>query len=155
MSTFSITYNQQHIGERTPEVRPINIRTFFLRHIHFLTSGAVNLNSRSSYLLTHSNRQNRLSLTQHARTHSEHSLLIFVSHNRQPLRREDESRVDQTVNIGCLLIDCNISASILYYRSSSSSSSSGGSGRRIISIASLNSSTTTYNVRTSALVHKG
>jgi hypothetical protein len=90
-----------------------------------------------------------LSLAEDAGANTEDAFLVFVAHDGQALGGDYEAGVDEAVDVGCFLVDREVSAWRKGYLSSSSSSSSGASGRRIISRASLGEGAGTYSVQTS------
>lgn len=143
-------YHQQNIGKRASEVCAVDIVALLLGHVDLLAPRAEDLHPRCSNFLAHTNRQGVLPLAQHPRTHPESTLYVLVPHYRETLRGNYISRMDESVDIGGLLVDGKVSKSHKQYLSSSSSSSSGGSGLSIISRASLNAGGSTYSGRTSA-----
>lgn len=100
-----IRYHQQNIGEGTSKVSSIYIMTFFLGHIHFLTSRTEDFNSGSSNFLAHSDRQNMLPFTEDPRADPEGAFEIFLSHHAKPLWRQNESGMNKPIQISCLLVN--------------------------------------------------
>lgn len=78
--TYHCNYHQQNVGKRTPEVCPINVVAFLLRHVHFLAFWAINFDSGGSNLLTHPYRQSGLPIAQNSRANSECCFIELLLH---------------------------------------------------------------------------
>lgn len=125
------------MGEGAAEVGPVDIVALLLGDVDFLAAGTVDLDARSPYLLAHADGEGGVAIAEDAGADPEGPLGELLLHDRQSLGGDDVPGVDQSVDVGRLLVDRQVSRYSPAYLSSSSSSSSGGSGRRIISSASL------------------
>jgi len=104
-------YHHENVCKRTAKVGSVNIMTFLLWHVYFLTSRTECFYSWSSDLLTHSYRESMLPLTQNSWANAKSSFYIFFSHNGQSFGSNYESSMNKSINVGCLLIDGQISIS--------------------------------------------
>jgi hypothetical protein len=90
---------QENMRETGSEVRSVNVELLLSRDIDVLAARAVDFDSRGGEFLRHSNGQHIVAFTQNswAITESAHHVLFF--HHGESTRSEDESGVDQSVEI--------------------------------------------------------
>lgn len=101
----NLNYHHKYTREGTPKIGSIHIRTFLLRYVDLLASGAENLDSTGSQFLTHSNWQHILSFAKYTRTCTKASSLELLLHQGESPRCDDEACVNQTIQISGLLVD--------------------------------------------------
>ena len=78
---------------------------FFFGDVHFLASGTVYFDPRSTDLFAHSDRKCRLTVAQNSRTHSESSFTVLFPHDCQTFGGDYISRMDESVDISGLLVN--------------------------------------------------
>lgn len=85
---------------------------FFLGHVDFFASRAENFDSGGADVFAHANGEDVLSFAEDSGTYSEDSLEVLFLHERKAFRGEYKPGMYESINIGGLLIDCEISAAI-------------------------------------------
>lgn len=90
--------------EGTAEVRSVDIGVLLLGHIHVLAAGAVHLHPGGADILAHSDGEDVLPLAEDPGAHSELAEQELLPHQSETLGREDEPGVDESINVGGLLI---------------------------------------------------
>ena len=91
--------------KRGPKISTINVSTFLFRRINVLTLRTINFDPWFSQLISHSNRQNKLTRTKDSWTRSKSTFQIFILHLMETFLSYYKSRMYQSIQIHCLLIN--------------------------------------------------
>ena len=82
------------MGEAQTKVSSINVEVLLARHVYFLASRAVDLDTRGAQLLGQADWQHDLAVAEDALAGTEHAKEELLSHEGQPAWRQDEARMD-------------------------------------------------------------
>ena len=98
------------MGEGAAEVGAVDVVALFLGDVDLLAAGAVYLNPRCADLLAHADGQGWLAIAEHSGTDPEGCFAELFPHDSEALGCDDVPGVDETVDVGGLLVDGQIPA---------------------------------------------
>ena len=91
--------------ETRPEIRAVDVELLLPWEIHIVASWAINLDSGRRKLFRHADREDMLSPAEHTWARSKRTLHELLPHLRESVRRQDESGVNDAVEVHSGLVD--------------------------------------------------
>lgn len=105
----SLPYHQKNVWERTSKIGPVDVVTLLFGNVDFLTFRTVYFHPGSPDFLAHTDWKGRLAIAEHPRAHPKSSLAELLFHYGQSFWGDYVSGVDKSIDVGCLLIDGEVS----------------------------------------------
>lgn len=130
-------YHEEEVGEGGAEEGAVRIGRLLLGRVDVLAAWTVDLDPGDLEILADGDGQHVLLLAHHTWAVAEAASEVALAHDGKAFRRSDVARVDESVELGGVLVDLEEPAWTGTYLGSSTSSSAGGTVRWIILRASL------------------